>query len=254
MANSFDFSLDIQPFKDQIEKIKNVDNVLRKSIESLSTQAYGEAIRLVQLKLRSNRNLYLENLSLKKVNDGNAPEYAIILREKALWIEEGLPARNLKDSHLKGKQSVVIPFTHNSNQPSLMSDKQLLIYGEIKEALKKEKISLAKPIRNANGSAVISTVKKVTPAATLVNVPSYFKSKSTGQSILNNLQIYQHQGPGPNAKIKKTLITFRTMSANSKGWDVPALKGVKILDEVYQWILDNYAKIITQHIERINLL
>lgn len=254
MANTFNFSLDLQPFKDQIDKIKNIDSVLKASLESLSTQAYGEAIRLVQEKLRSNRNLYLENLSMKKQGNNNSPEYVIILREKALWIEEGLPARNLKDTHLKGKQSVVIPFTHNKNQQSLMSDKQFLIYGEIKDALRKEKISLAKPIRNSNGTAVISTVKKVTPAATLVNVPSYFKSKSTGQSILNNLQIYQHQTAGKNPKIKKTLMTFRTMSKNSKGWDVPALKGAKILDEVYQWILDNYSRIITQHIQRINLL
>lgn len=252
--SNFSFTLDIKPLTDQFAKIKGIDASLKKAIDSLATQAYGEAIRLVQLKLRSNRNLYLENLALDKKQTGGAPEYVIILRDKAMWIEEGLPARNLKDSHLKGKQSVVIPFTHNKNQRSLMSDKQFMIYDEIKAALKQEKISLTRPILNSNGSIALSTVKKIVPAATLVNVPSYFKSKSTGQSILNNLQVYQHQGPGPNAKVKKTLMTFRTMSANSKGWDVPELKGVKILDEVYQWILDNYSRIITQSIERINLL
>jgi len=251
------FSLDINfdSFKEQILKLTNIGPTLNRSIESVATQAYGEAIRLAQEKLRTNRNIYLENLLLEKSKNSNENTYVIILREKALWVEEGVAAHNLKKTHLKNRDSVIIPFEHNKNIPSMMSDKQQQIYKEIKNVLRKEKINIAKPIVSSAGVPIISTIKKITPAAVITNVPSQYKSKATGQSILNNLNIYQHElktKSGP--KIQKTMMTFRTLNKQSTGWNVPELKGVKILDTTYQWILENYMRIITEYLLRINLV
>ena len=256
MANTgLSVNINFDQFKEQLQKVTKVEQVFRDSLDLVAAQAYAEAIRLVQLKLRSNRNLYLENLSLEKSKNKNDPTYIIILREKALWIEEGVPAHNLKKTHLKNRESVIIPFQHNKNIPSLMSEKQQLIYKEIKSALRKENINLSKPITNIKGLPVLSTAKRVTPAAILTDVPSQFKSRATGQSILNNLNVYQHQIKTPRGnKVQKTLMTFRTLNKSSTGWNIPELKGVKILDEVYTWILENYTKVITEKLMNINLL
>lgn len=254
-SNGLSVNINFDQFKEQLQKIPKLEQVFRDSLDLVAVQAYAEAIRLVQAKLRSNRNIYLENLALEKSKNKNDPTYIIVLREKALWVEEGVPAHNLKKTHLKNRESVIIPFQHNKNIPSLMSNKQQLIYKEIKSALRKEQINLSRPITNSKGVPVISTLKKITPAAILTNVPSQFKSKATGQSILNNLNIYQHEIKTPKGvKIQKTLMTFRTLNKNSTGWNVPELKGVKILDEVYTWILENYTRIIAEKLMNINLV
>jgi len=257
MANDSGFKLDINfdQFRQQLSKISGIENIFLNALDVVAVQAYSEAVRLAQNKLRSTRNLYLENLILEKPKSKKNPVYIIVLRDKATWIEEGVPAHNLKKTHLKNRNSVVIPFKHNQNIPSLMSSKQQVIYNEIKKTLKKEKISLKNPITNTQGVPVISTVKKIIPAAIITDVPSQFKSKQTGKSILNNLTIYQHETKTPKGKsVQKTIMTFRTLNKNSKGWDIPELKGVKILDEVFSWILENYLKIITEQLIRINLL
>lgn len=255
MANNpFSLNVDFSQFQQQLEKLLNIEPIINKSIEVLAAQAYGAALQKVQEKLRSTRNIYLENLALEKKNQGKDPIYIIVLREKALWIEEGVPAHNLKKTHLKKRNSVIIPFQHNKNQPSLMSEKQQQIYKEIKTVLRKEKISLAKPILNNSGAPIISTVKKITPAAIITNIPSQFKSKSSGESILNNLNVYQHQiNTKQGTKVQKTLMTFRTLNKKSSGWDIPTLPAAKILDQTYQWILENYLKIIMEQLMRINL-
>lgn len=254
-GNNFNLEINFDQFKQQVAKISNAGDIFKQALDLVATQAYGEAIRLAQEKLRSTRNLYLENLALEKSNDIKNPTYIIVLREKALWVEEGVAAHNMKKTHLKNKDHVVIPFQHNKNIPSLMSNKQYNIYKEIKSILKQEKISLAKPITNAKGVPVISTVKKITPAAIITNVPSQFKSKATGQSILNNLTIYQNEiKTAKSTKVQKTIMTFRTLNKQSTGWNVPELKGAKIFDQVYQWILENYLRIVTEQLGKINLV
>jgi len=66
MANDSGFKLDINfdQFRQQLSKISGIENIFLNALDVVAVQAYSEAVRLAQNKLRSNRNLYLENLIL----------------------------------------------------------------------------------------------------------------------------------------------------------------------------------------------
>jgi len=252
MGKDFDIKFDLSQLEKEFNFFKDINKNLSKAMDNLAGQAYEKAIELAQEKLKSRRDTYLKNLSFKKEGSGENTIYYIVLSEKALWIEEGVGAHNMKDTHLKGKDKVIIPFQHNKGQPSMMPKKQQELYGEVKSFLKKQKMSLNKPITDHAGKAILSSPGNVQPAASFGSVPSKHKSKKTGESVLNRLNIYQTaiKDSKGNEKITKTAITFRTLSKNSGDdeWNVPELKPAKILDEVYTWILQNYQKILMEQL------
>lgn len=249
----FDLKFDLSELEKEFNFIKNINKHLSKAMDNLSGQAYEKAIELAQQKLKSRRDTYLKNLSFKKEGSGDDTIYYIILHEDALWIEDGVPAHNMKDTHLKGKDKVIIPFEHSKGQPSMMPQKQKELHGEVKNFLKQNKIALnGKPIKDTSGQPILSSPGNVKPAATFGSVPSKHVSKKTGESVLNRLNVYQTsiKDSKGKEKITKTAITFRTLSRNSDDseWNVPELKPVHILDEVYTWILENYEKILMEQL------
>lgn len=252
MGKEFDLKFDLSQLEKEFHFFKDINKHLTQAMDNLAGQAYEKAIELAQQKLKSRRNTYLANLSFKKEGSGENTMYYIVLDEKALWIEEGMAAHNMKDTHLKDKDKVIIPFEHNKGQPSMMPKKQQELYGEVKSFLKKQKMSLNKPINDNAGKPILSSPGNVKPAASFGSVPSKHVSKKTGESVLNRLNIYQTATKGANGKekITKTAITFRTLSKNSGDgeWNVPELKAAKILDEVYSWILQNYQKILMEQL------
>lgn len=246
---TYGLQFDLSQLEKEFSFFNDINKRLENAIETLAAQAYGQAIKLTQEQLTSRRNTFLENLSFSKEGSGKDAVYVIILNAKAMWIEEGHEAFNLKDT-LKGETSRVVPFKHNSNQPSLQSAKQQQAYSEIKSFLKKNKVSLSKPITNQAGQPILSSPGNVRPAATFSKVPSSTVSKKSGESILNRMNIYQHEttGKGGQKSIQKSIMTFRTVSQNSdtSEWNIPPLKAAKIMDQTYQWILENYEKIISE--------
>ncbi len=252
MAKDFDLKFDLSKLQEQFDFFKNINKNLSQAIDNLAGQAYEKAIELAQQKLKSRRDTYLKHLSFKKEGQGENTIYYIILSEEALWIEDGVPAHNMKDTHLKGKDKVVIPFQHNKGQASMMPQKQADMYKDVKSFLKKQKMSLNKPINDSAGKPILSSPGNIKPAASFGSVPSQHKSKKTGESLLNRLNIYQSatQDKGGKSKMTTTAMTFRTLSKNSPddAWNVPELKPVHILDEVYDWILQNYEKIMMEQL------
>ncbi len=252
MANDFNIKFDLSPLVEQMSYFKDIDKKLATALDSLAGQAYEKAIELAQQKLKSRRDTYLKHLSFTKQGQGNDTVYLIVLSEEALWIEEGMSAHNMKDTHLNGKDKVIIPFQHNKGMPSMMPKKQAELYKEVKSFLKKNKMSLNKPIMDKAGKSNISSAGNVKPAASFGSVPSKHVSKKTGESVLNRLNVYQHQSQTKTGKTKttSTAMTFRTLSQNSdkSEWNVPQLPPAKILDEVYDWILQNYEKIMQESI------
>lgn len=252
MAKDFEIKFDLNELKEQFDFFKNINKHLSKAMDNLAGQAYEKAIELAQEKLKSRRDTYLKNLSFKKEGQGENTIYYIVLSEKALWIEDGVPAHNMRDTHLNGKDKIIIPFQHNKGQPSMMPQKQADMYKDVKSFLKKQKLSLNKPINDSSGKPILSSPGNVKPAASFGSVPSKHVSKKSGESLLNRLNIYQSntQDKSGNSKMTTTAMTFRTLSKNSPDdtWNVPELKPVHILDEVYDWILQNYEKILMEQL------
>jgi hypothetical protein len=252
VAKSFDLKFDLSQLEKEFNFFKNINKQLSNAMDNLAGQAYEKAIELAQEKLKSRRDPFLNNLEFKKEGSGDRAVYIIVLHDAGLWVEEGVEAHNMKDTHLKGKDKVVIPFNHNKMQSSMMPQKQQQLYKEVKSFLKKQKISMTKPINDNSGKPIISSPGAVKPAASFSKVPSSIKSKKSGESVLNRLNVYQHstQGKDGKQKVSKTAMTFRTLSKNSgdNEWNVPDLKAANILDEVYSWILENYEKILMEQL------
>ncbi len=245
MANQV-LSFDLSELEREFNFFKDITKHLSDSLENLAAEAYERAVQIANEKLTSRRADYLG--ALKFYKDKANDVYVIELNQSAMWIEEGIHLHNMKQTHLKGKDSVIIPFNHNKNIPSMMSSKQQQTYGEIKSFLRKQKVSLTKPIKDTSGAPILSSPGNVKPAASFNKIPSKTVSKKSGESVLNRMQIYQHETKDKqgNSKISKTMITFRTLSKNSKDseWNVPAQDGVLILDRVYDFILQNYQEIL----------
>jgi len=254
-GEDFNIKFDLSQLEKEFSFFKDINKRLNKAIDNLAGQAYEKAIELAQSQLKSRRDLFIQNLEFKKEGSGDNTVYYIIVHEKALWIEEGMPAHNMKGTHLKGKDKVIIPFNHNKNQKSMMAPKQQELYSEVKSFLKKNKISLNKPINDSMGKAIISKPGVVKAAASFGNVPSKTKSKRSGESVLNRLNVYQHESTNSagKSKITSSAITFRTLSKGGEGWDVPDLKAAKILDQVYDFILQNYKKILEEQLPNLIL-
>jgi hypothetical protein len=255
----FGIQFDLSELEKEFNFFKDINKHLNKAIEKLAGEAYEKAIQFVQQgpsKLTSRQAEYLKNLEFKKEGSGKDAMYIIILHEPAMWIEEGVKAHNMKDTHLKGKDKVIIPFNHNKRnakgevQSSMMAPKQQDLYKEVKSFLKKNKVSLNKPINDNSGKPIISSPGNIKPAASFGKVPSKTVGKNSGESVLNRLNVYQHATKDKSGKsqITSTAMTFRTVSKNSEGWDVPDLKAALILDKVYSWILENYEKILMEQL------
>ncbi len=137
-----------------------------------------------------------------------------------------------------------------------MSQQQSKLFTDIKVAMKQNNIPLKKPITDNTGKPVLSTATKPRAAAMIKNVESSIKGSASGESVLNRLNIYQTASKNRNGKdvINKTMLTFRTLSKNSKSpWQIPARDGIKVLDQVYQWLQSNYERILSESLKNMQI-
>lgn len=254
MANQ-SIKLDVSELEKAFSFVKDINKRLSDAMENLAQAAYAQAIKLAQTKLKETRNIFLENFSLVKEGSASSPVYVLLLKEKAVWIDEGFPEHNMKDTHLNGKDSMVIPFQHNKNQSSMMGENQKARYNEIKKFLKKQGVGLDKPINDNSGKPIISSKNSVKAAKSFANVPSAKVGKVSGESVLNRLNIYQHEvrQKDGSTKVAKTMMTFRTLSSKSgpDEWQVPARKAADIMDETFDFIIQNYQRILTESITNL---
>jgi hypothetical protein len=243
MSEDFKISFDLTELTKEFKYFKDIEKRVSGAIDVLAAQAYGQAIKLVQQQIRSQRNLYLENLEFTSQGSGDNKVWLIILHENAMWIEEGSKAHTLQEVALKGgAKSRVIPFNNNKNIPSMSSDKQKSIQQDVKKFLNTQKISLNKPIGSVAGKV-----------ASFNKVPSKTTSKHSGESVLNRMNLYQTKTISKTGKstTHTTAMTFRTLSADGTDWNIPEYKAKKILDQTYDWILTNYEKIVTEQLQLI---
>lgn len=241
MAGDFEIKFDLTQLTEQFQFFKDINKKVGLAVDVLAAQAYAKAIELVQQQIRSNRNLYLENLEFTSTGSGDSKVYLIILHESAMFIEQGVKEHSLQSVALKGgEKSRVIPFVNNKNIPSMSSDKQKQILSDVKTFLSSQKMSLNKKIGSGEGKV-----------ASFSKVPSQMKSKHSGESVLNRLNVYQTQMPknGGGTKTQSTAMTFRTLKADGPDWLIPELKAKLILDQVYDWIIQNYKRILQEQLQ-----
>ncbi len=247
--------LDFSPLIKSLQQLENLKAPIKKSLEALAMGAFEEAIILVNKKFPKDaeNKLYLENLEFKKNTTGGFDKFLIIWHEPLMYLEEGRKATDMRDTHLKGKKYVRIPFLHSKNFKPTMDSKKAAAIKEIKTAMKANKIPITKTLLDGKGMPILSSLSSPKAAATIKNVSSAFKGSVSGKSILNNLNIYQTKNK--NGGIDKTYMTFRTLSENSKAsWIIPARPPADIYNETFKWIETHYQTFLDQAVRDINLI
>lgn len=181
--------------------------------------------------------LYAENLDKPtKVTEG---VYELVLHEKALWIEEGMAAHDMKPDLLNGKEYRVIPFNW-SERPANLTPKTLDLRNELIKNLDKQNIQFKKIERNANGSAKIGKLHEKS-----------FSSTTPGNGntpIFSRVNVYQKLNEA-SGQVEKSVTTFRTVKADqTEKWLHPGLAPRKYMEKAADWAEEEFYKSILPRI------
>jgi len=231
---------------------KQVEEAITLGVKQVASMTYAKTQELASSKLRSTRQLYLDNLSFQEVGQGI---WVVSLDQPALWLEEGRKAGDMTEDLLRknakiakdGSRYKAIPFEHGKS-PSQTSANALMLVNQIKAELKARKIPYKKIEYNADGSPRLGRLH------TIRDINSPKPSARASHGALDSLTIYQRRLP--SGKIRRDILTFRTVSSKMKGskWIHPGIEPKKFMDEALEWaekifndeilpsILDKYSK------------
>lgn len=214
--------------KDKVEKSINL------AVGGLAAATHAKAMQLATEQLTVTASIYKDALSFEKI-DSNIWVVSLDMK-KAGWIEENrksgfmdelLRGKSAKTSKA-GKKYAIIPFKHNKNPQEQMPVAQALA-NDVKDFLRSKKIPYKKLEFNADGSPKMGLLHKFD----ILNDPPSAKAKNPA---LKGLSIYQRKGE--DGKVRKEIMTFRIITEDHKAeglWHHPGRKGVKIIDQCWQW-------------------
>jgi hypothetical protein len=256
MANNKHFSIE-ESLKelglDLSQMTKEIETRAKQSLQLLALQTHAKIVEKVQAKLKSTRNIYLESLGL--TNEGDSL-WMITLGKNAEFIEEGIEAGPMFDRILnngkpakiskKGDKYKTIPFEH-SKKPQDMSLAQIRIANFAKAELKKR--GLDKTVMGANGKPATGRVASVDIVGGKAPVSKF------NRPLLQGLTIYQTP-VGSKGKVRRDVMTFRTISESQKGsglWEHPGSKGQKFFEEAAKEIEQEWTKIITEIVASVGI-
>lgn len=265
MANmKFSISFDLGSKLDMLKMVnKEVFPLLNQAVRAVTAQtAYNWTEAVYGAKLWSGeKDAYVKSISWKMTGDFTGEVQATY--KHAEEIENGRPARDLKkmlNTSLKvrvnknGTRYLYIPFRHNTPgndalansmppsvysvaknlEASMVTGQKLRVSGQVSSAHRErwEKVAASK---NSRGS-MSSSSKFLVPQ----NVYKWGQRLPAGMSQ----KLQPHHATDPHAGMVRfdtstpggakssTYLTFRTMSAKSKGWIVPPKDGLKIAEKV----------------------
>jgi hypothetical protein len=154
--------IDITAIEKTVLDFKAFDAELNKAVQTLAAQTHTRILENVQQRLHARRKMYVEALRVpKEVAPG---VFVIVLDEKAVWIEEGMPPHDMVDDLLRkatpgakpprqakdGSLYRIIPFKQNE-APSGQTPGEKLLTDTVKAELKKLRIEWNKVERDPQG-------------------------------------------------------------------------------------------------------
>jgi hypothetical protein len=212
---------------------KEVEEALTQGVKQVASMTHAKTQELASEKLKSTRQLYLNNLEFKEIEMGI---WVVSLDQPALFIEEGrksgsmipdLLRRNAKTAK-DGSRYKAIPFQHNK-PPSQTPRKSEEIVSLVKSELKARNIPYKKIEHNADGSPRLGRLHVIK------DIQSPRPSARASHGVLDSLTIYQTKLP--SGKIRRDIMTFRVASTKHEGskWIHPGMEGKKFMDEALEW-------------------
>lgn len=241
------------------------ESAMKKATAGLAAAIDGHLREEAARKLKSRREMFVNALSMKEVEG----VWVVNLDKKAVWIDDGMQEHEMIDDLLKAKSAktaadgsryTIVPFKHGPGAGKTNStEAQLDLVSTIKTALKKQDIPFGSIEKNADGTPKEGLLHKLDitsgPLKT-ANVPGQGKGPigsvrqgSTGTPFLQRLNIYQKTTTNPDGSksTKRSIMTFRTVSSKQKGtgkWVHPGLAPKNLMDEAFQWALQEWEKTI----------
>lgn len=277
MADEFSLKLDLSEIikfhKDLTEQVQKKLQVVAKH---LAMQTHAHVREQAAKKLKSRLDMFNENCDFEQIDQST---WAIVVKEKARWIEDGMEPHSMLDDllsspkakHAKdGSKYIVIPFKHNT-APTKQTPQQKEMVGALRQELKRQKISYTKIQRNADGSPKTGLLHSLDlnkpdrnrpapgvegPAGRTFSANSLHGRGTEGPSgrpYLWGVRVYQSLKKGPDGKVlrdkqgnqqaTREIFTFRVASSKHAGtnkWFHPGLKPEHFLDEAYEWAKDQW--------------
>ena len=228
------FFIDAQAIAEEFRELKDqVKKAIDEGVKQVASMTYAKTQELANSKLNSTRKKYLDNLTFKEV----APSvWVVSLNGPALWIEEGRKAGDLTEDLLKkgfktakdGSRYRSIPFDQ-AKAPTETPRSALMFANQVKSELKARKIPYKKIEYNQDGSPRLGRLH------TINDIKSLRPSATATYGALSGLTIYQRMTP--SGKVKREILTFRTVSSKHKGqkWLHPGLEPKNLMDEALEW-------------------
>lgn len=257
-----------------------MEQALSEATRNLTAMTHAHVIEMVQQKLHSSRQKYIDHLSYTQVDDKT---WLIELEPQAFFIEEGLPAnfdmiegllgqgrpdKSRPEGIAKGKVKTakdgsryrVIPFQHNKG-PSSQTPAQNSLADTIKAEMKSRKMSWGGLEKDADGKPKQGFIGgfdiKNKPLRTSTTGPGQGHGPiglvRQGPSAIPHLQgvrVYQKEVARTDrktgiksSKTEKFIMTFRVVSSKMQGidrWVHPGLEARRFFDEAYEWALKQF--------------
>lgn len=219
---------------------KEVKKNLEESLRNLVTLTRARIVESAQSLSSATNRTYIEALQDEEEVAPNV--WVIALDQKALWIEEGIePNHDMKPDLLKGRRVRAIPFRYDRPESRNTPFTQGLI-SEIKQKLKKEKLSISKIEKNADGSPRVGKLHEFN-----------FGGGRPGKGntpALERLTIYQHQNE-KTGKIRRDVLTFRSVSsgpASDGKWIHPGYPAKNFMDKAMEQAVKDWEENILPEI------
>jgi hypothetical protein len=227
-------SINVDELAQQLQvEVGDIEERVKTAIAGLAAQTHAKVIELVNQNLHSTKGLYIDNLDWHKIEDG---VFVVVLKEPAMFIEEGLSPHSMCDDLLKknpkisksGDRYKSIPFGHDKSESQVPSALRSLEQ-TLKTELKKRKIPFKKIEKNADGSPKLGKLHEL-------NIDSDQKGP-TGIPYLQGVNIYQSQSK-ETGKVSRSIMTFRTVSDKHKAlgrWFHPGLDPKHFFEQAFAW-------------------
>lgn len=233
--------------KDIKDLTKEMTDKAKRNVELLAGTAHSMILKRAQKKLNSTRQLYTDNLSIKKISaSGDNVVHAVVLYKPAQFLEDGQSAHNMIEYLTKGKNSkayksgggryAVIPFEH-SKEANLRSEKQNKITDYMNKELKARGLDKVitrdgKPVLGR--AATVDLIARGSPQSEKTFRP-LLEGVTIYQSLVKNRKGEVMKNKKGDARVRRDIFTFRVASTRQLGtglWDNPGRPGLKAFEEV----------------------
>lgn len=245
----FKINIDVADFTSLLDLPDHVKSALDDIGQKVATEAYQHTVEQASQKLHTRKDIYIEALSISKDDDA----WILVLNPSAMFIESGQSPFDMKPGLLaspkakdgKNGKYLIVPFKHDKGtaQSSLtqtvaasmsqnglpFSDIEKGADGNPKTGLL-HKFEIAGPNKTSN-----SPGQGHGPIGAPMQGP-------TGIPFLKGIHVYQKEGKDKQGKPKteRFIATFRTVSANSKGWMNSGSEAMNLLDETMEFMMEKF--------------